>query len=380
MIYVVEKDDDLHKIAERFGIPVEKIVSDNGVEKENNVVPGQALFLSLSKDKKVSEKGKRIGGFVAAGIEPSVLGTALSALTDLLIFSYGFAFDGKIVPPAVNQAWLLDCAVKFGIKPRIVLTPFSEGAFNNQLVKILLENKEIQERLINNLALEAEKKYKGVHINFKYILPENKNNFIRFLERMQRAMNEKGCSLSVSVAPKESDGQKGFLVEGMDYELIGKNADEIFLTTYEWGDAYGPPMASAPLDKVRRVIEYAAEKIRPDKLLLGIPNYGYDWMLPYEKGLTRGCVVGNDQAVSAAFRYNTEIEYAGIAQCPWYTYRAGGMEHVVWFEDTRSICAKWNLVREYGLAGAWYKDLNRPFQGNWSMLEETMKKEYKNCI
>lgn len=375
MIYVVEKDDDLQKISKHFGVPAEKIVLDNGLEKENNVVPGQAIFLSFSKDKKSSGKGKTIGGFVGAGIEPPVLETAFSALTDLLVFSYGISFDGKLVPPAVNEVWLLDCAAKFGIKPRMVLTPFSEGAFNNQIVKILLENREVQERLINNLAREIETKYRGVHISFKYILPENKNDFIRFLEKMQRAMNEKGCSLSVSVPPKESDGQKGFLVEGIDYELIGKSADEIFLTTYELGDAYGPPMASAPLDKVRRVVEYAAEKICPDKLVLGIPNYGYDWMLPYEKGVTRGCVVGNDQAASAAFRYNAEIEYAGIAQSPWCAYRSGGMEHVIWFEDIRSICAKWDLVREYGLAGAWYKDVNRPFRANWSMLEECFSTE-----
>ena len=28
------------------------------------------------------------------------------------------------------------------------------------------------------------------------------------------------------------------------------------------------------------------------------------------------------------------------------------MEHVVWFEDVRSITAKWDLIREFGLSGA----------------------------
>ena len=33
----------------------------------------------------------------------------------------------------------------------MVLTPFSGGAFNNQLVKVLVENVEIQEKLISQM-------------------------------------------------------------------------------------------------------------------------------------------------------------------------------------------------------------------------------------
>ena len=46
-------------------------------------------------------------------------------------------------------------------------------------------------------------------------------------------------------------------------------------------------MAVAPLDKVRQVVEYALSQIPAEKLILGIPNYGYDWQLPYERGVTR---------------------------------------------------------------------------------------------
>ena len=54
--------------------------------------------------------------------------------------------------------------------------------------------------------------------------------------------------------------------------------------TYEWGFTYGPPMAVAPLNAVERVVKYAVSRIEAGKLLLGFPNYAYDWTLPYEAG------------------------------------------------------------------------------------------------
>ena len=70
--------------------------------------------------------------------------------------------------------------------------------------------------------------------------------------------------------------------------------------SYEWGFTYGPPMAVAPLDKVRQVVAYGVTEIPPQKILMGLPNYGYDWLLPFEKGVTRATSIGNQYAVEIA--------------------------------------------------------------------------------
>ena len=57
--------------------------------------------------------------------------------------------------------------------------------------------------------------------------------------------------------------------------------------TYEWGYTYGPPMAVAPIGAVRHVVEYALTQIPASKILLGFPNYAYDWTLPYAAGESR---------------------------------------------------------------------------------------------
>ena len=121
----------------------------------------------------------------------------------------------------------------------------------------LVENQELQDKLISQmLAVMQEKGYEGVDIDFEYVLPENREQYVQFAGRVREAVSGYGYRVTVAAAPKVSNRQKGILVEGMDYALLGQSADAVFLMTYEWGYTYGPPMAVAPLDKVREVVEY----------------------------------------------------------------------------------------------------------------------------
>ena len=143
----------------------------------------------------------------------------------------------------------------------------------------------------------------------------------------------------------------------------------MLLMTYEWGYTYSPPMAVAPINSVRRVLDYAITRIPPDKIFMGIPNYGYDWPLPYEKGITRATSISNAEAVSIARRYGAEIMYDETVQSPYFNYTdENGIAHEVWFEDARSIEAKLKTALEYGFAGVSYWNLDRPFPQNWLVV------------
>ena len=128
-------------------------------------------------------------------------------------------------------------------------------------------------------------------------------------------------------------------------------------------------MAVAPLPNVRAVLDYAVTEIPAEKIFLGVPNYGYDWPLPVDLGVTRATSISNQYAVELARRYGGSIQYDQTAQAPWFRYRdENGTQHEVWFEDARSIQAKLGLVKEYGLSGAGYWNLMRPFPQNWPVL------------
>ena len=129
-------------------------------------------------------------------------------------------------------------------------------------------------------------------------------------------------------------------------------------------------MAVAPINKVREVVDYALTEIPAEKILLGMPNYGYDWPLPYERGVTVAPSIGNAQAVEIAIANSAEIQFDELAQSPFFRYVNQGVEHEVWFEDVRSIEAKFMLVKEYGLRGVGYWQLMRLFRANWYLLTE----------
>ncbi len=128
-------------------------------------------------------------------------------------------------------------------------------------------------------------------------------------------------------------------------------------------------MATAPLNNVRRVLEYGVSVIDPNKILMGIPNYAYDWPLPFVRGETAAESIGNQQAIERGVQYGVTIQFDELAQAPFYNYtNAEGVEHVVWFDDVRSMNAKFSLIPELGLKGAGVWQIMRFFPGLWLVV------------
>ena len=104
------------------------------------------------------------------------------------------------------------------------------------------------------------------------------------------------------------------------------------------------------------------------KILLGFPNYAYDWTLPFTAGATRAQSIGNEAAPLLAAQYGAEIQFDTQSQTPYFTYLdEAGQPHEVWFEDARSAQAKFALLPEYGLLGLGYWNFMRPFTAGFSL-------------
>lgn len=293
-----------------------------------------------------------VNGYAYPSISKETLEWWLPRLSWVAAFSYGFTEDGNLIN--LEDANLIIPATEAGVRPMMVLTPLdADGNFNDNIAIRVFENPDAQQNLIGNIEANIKNKNMGgVDFDFEYLAADYADDYVELVGRTRGRLRPQGYLTTVALAPKVSTDQPGLLYQGHDYAGMGQAADYCLLMTYEWGYTYGPPLPVSPINSVRRVLDYGVTQIPPEKILMGMSNYGYDWRLPFVQGESKAEKLTNYQALARAEYYGVDVQYDEEAQAPFFTYTSpDGSEHIVWFEDERSWRARLALVEEYGLAG-----------------------------
>jgi spore germination protein len=414
-IHVVRPGESVYSISRLYGVSLQKIISDNELQNPDRLVVGQTLVIMdgnirhtvlpgetlysisrkygvsinaiLSANPNISNPNIiyvgqiitipplnikfgpiEVNGYTYPGINREVLRKTLPYLTYLSIFSHEVRADGSL--STIPDQPLIDAARAAGTAPLMVITNTETGkGFSSDIAHSVLTNSTAQDNLVNNIIENLKNKnYYGLDIDFEYVYPYDRESYNNFLRRIVNTLRPLGYSVTTALAPKISADQKGLLYEAHDYPVHGALADHVILMTYEWGYTYGPPMAVAPINEVSRVLDYAVTAIPRQKIFMGIPNYGYDWTLPYTPG-TAARVVSNVGAVDLAARQGASIQYDNRSQAPFfYYYDSTGRRHVVWFEDANSMLAKFTLANRYLVGGLSYWTIGQYFPQNWLVL------------
>lgn len=365
-VYTVKEGDTVISIAKAFNITTSEIWQNNPVlQGKNALFPGQTIVISYP-DATFGEK--EIGGYAYTYVEDDLLRKTLPYLTYLSVFPYGLTDTGEIISPAGDER-LINTAKEYNVRPLLSLTSLTpDGVFSSELVNSVLSNPTLRDTVIDNTVNTVfEKGFGGVDMDFEFIDPSLREAYAQFVELLKGRLGE-SYTVITDLAPKTYRDQPGLLYEAHDYSSLGNASDRVFLMTYEWGYMYGPPLAISPVENVRSVVEYATSEITPDKILMGLPSYGYDWTLPYVKGESRAETLSSDEALSLARREGAVIEFDTESMAPYFFYTKDEREHVVWFQDARSADALGSLAGEYGLAGVSIWNLMRWFPQLWSVL------------
>ncbi|AOT71595.1 LysM peptidoglycan-binding domain-containing protein [Geosporobacter ferrireducens] len=365
--HTIAAGESLFSIALQYGLTMNQLIAANPqITDPARILPGQVIIIPP----RTTRLGTiEVNGYAYPNISMEVLQKTLPNLTYLSIFSYEVNPDGTLRAPE-NDTALIQAARAANVAPLMVITNLeAEGGFSSDVARAILSSEEVQDRLLTNiLTTLSEKNYYGLDIDFEYVYPEDRELYNNFLRRATARLRPQGYTVTTALAPKISAEQRGILYEAHDYPVHGALVDHVILMTYEWGYTFGPPMAVAPLNEVRRVLNYAVSAIPRQKILMGIPNYGYEWTLPFTPG-SRATTLSNVGAVEQAIRVGAAIQYDTIAQSPFYNYYdQQRRQRVVWFEDARSIEAKLRLVNEYNLGGVSYWTIGRYFPQNWLVL------------
>lgn len=413
-VYTVRPGDSLYGIARRFGVPWSRIASANALTNPNRLAVGQNLVIpsgtvrhtvmkgetlyDLAKQYGVSLKSiidanpnienpdllqvgqivivpgsEKLGsidvnGYAFPTTSAQTLANTVPYLTYISMFSYDVRPDGTLSP--LDDTRIIDTAQSMNTAALMVVSNIREGgSFDSELASVVLNDEGTKQALWSNiLEIMKEKDFYGLNLDFEYVYPRDRDAYNAFVQQTAELMHENGYILVTNLAPKLSGEQQGTLYEAHDYGFHGQFADLVILMTYEWGYTYGPARAVAPIDQVERVLEYAVSVMPSKKILMGMPNYGYDWTLPFVRG-SAARALSNQAAVELALEVGAEIRYDERAQSPYFNYTdKSGKQHVVYFDDARSILARLALVSEYNLAGVSYWNINTFFRPNWEVL------------
>ena len=367
-VHAVRQGETLTSIARDYGVTVRQLWRNNWpLGGQTKLQPGQTLAIDFFEDLLGAAE---FNGYAYPFIEENLLAAQLPYLTTLAPFTYGITAEGGLLPLEDDQ--LLAAARQRGTRPVMHLSTLTEsGQFDTERGALVLTDEAVQSRLVSEILQTVRYRgYVGVDVDFEYLPGRLAAAYAAFLARLRRLLSAQGFFLWTALAPKTSAAQRGLLYEGHDYAAVGAASDAVLLMTYEWGYTAGPPMAVAPLPNVRAVLDYAVTEIPPEKIMLGVPNYGYDWPLPFVQGVTRAQSISNQRAIQLAIQYDIAIQYDETAQSPFFHYTDdAGTVHEVWFEDARSLSAKLRLIAEYGFLGAGVWNLMRPFSQLWLVAD-----------
>lgn len=231
--------------------------------------------------------------------------------------------------------------------------------------KLLSDKKAIKNGVKNLFIYLKEKGYKALNLDLEGVSIGNKQNYNLFVEELVDAMAEQDYKLSLSIPAKTENNNDSSWSGAYNYSILGRLADEIFIMAYDYHWSGGSPGPVAPIKWVQDVIDYAIIEIPLEKIVLGIPFYGYDWTLDSNsraKGVTYPMVVNLQD------RFNCQQEWDQESQTPYLKYENNEEKHEVWFENKESIKKKINLVKEYQLAGAAFWRIGQEDEQIWQFL------------
>lgn len=230
----------------------------------------------------------------------------------------------------------------------------------------ILSDETVRTKAIENMMkILDEQGFDGFDLDFELVPPEQKENLTTFVTELYAKMKEKNKTLIVSVFPKIEVDES--VMGAYDYEALSKVCDYLQIMAYDRHWATSKAGAISPIgwfeDNLKYAIEHGGGR---GKIIIGLPLYGYDWGTG-EQAETLTYV----DAIVRADRQGAEIFFDETDQAPYFFYG----DHEVWFEDTRSMNAKLDVIDRYNPAGIALWRLGQEQPEIWQAIETKFPKK-----
>ncbi|MFB0634397.1 glycosyl hydrolase family 18 protein [Bacillus rugosus] len=286
--------------------------------------------------------------------------------------TFAFEKNGQVIGDAPTKQ--LTYAKKKKIKTWAVISNYNDAIydFDGGLASRVMSNKTAKKRFIDQLiALAKQHSYYGINIDFEAVNPEDRSKYSRFIQDVSQALNKKQIKTMVSVPAKSADDQNDDWSWPYDYAKIGKYADYVQVMTYDEHGIWGEPGSVASTSWIKSSLQFSVKKIKANKVIMGIPAYGYDWDV-------------KDGSGSAAREWNELKSLIKKQKAkPAFNKKSGSLtfsyvdkkkhKHVVWYENEKTIQTKSHLAKQYKIAGVSVYALGNESESFWKAIQKGTK-------
>ncbi|HEV2321087.1 MAG TPA: glycosyl hydrolase family 18 protein [Gammaproteobacteria bacterium] len=206
----------------------------------------------------------------------------------------------------------------------------------------------------------------GINIDFEGLDVSDRDNYTTFITDLAQALHAEGSTLMLSVPAKSADDPNDTWSWPYDYAALSSQADLIQVMTYdEYVPGYGPGPVDGS-DWMQACLKYAATQIPADKILLGLPAYGYD----YDTTASTGAAVTWKDVPALLNSTGATAQWDGTSNSPFFDYTdSKGDTHEVWYEDAKSIQLKSGYAVSLNLRGVSMWALGDEDASFWTAVE-----------
>ncbi len=303
---------------------------------------------------------------------PNVVLANRGSFNEVSPWIYGIATNGEIVAQvperAAETAAGMEKLRKSGIRLVPTIANVTNGQWAYEPVAAMLHDPAAMTRHVNDIVTLVQREgYDGIDIDYEDLRAADREAFTTFVTRLGEALHAEDKVLSVAVFAKTSDAGEDERNAAQDFVAIGEAVDEVRVMAYDYHWSASTPGPVAPITWVREVLTFAKTQISPDKIVLGIPVAGYDWV----DG--RGEPVSWLQSYGRTKAYGATLQYDRLSQSPSFRYTdEQGRAHEVWFENAESTTAKLEAAKEAEIRGVYVWMFGDEDDRTWAQLRNVL--------
>jgi spore germination protein YaaH len=285
----------------------------------------------------------------------------LGIITTVAPFSYRIDREGNIHGQTGPD--LLKTAQTNGLKTLAVVTNIQGTNFSREAVSGMLSSKSARQKAIAGiLNLLKSNGYSGVNIDFEGVPSRDRLYLTAFFRELASVLRPHNYLVTAALPAKTEATENSSWAGAFDFSALAPYLDWAVIMTYDQHQANSSPGPVAALEWVERAVAYSLQHFSADRLIMGVPAYGYAW------NNRSGRALNYTGIQSLIERYRITPKWHDRYQAPFFTYTDGGTKYEVWFENRHSTAAKMRLVEQYNLRGVAVWRLGYEDPGIWEVL------------